>query len=152
MTSIAIMFHMLAAVIWVGGMFFAHFVLRQAAGAMADQDRLALWGRVFGQFFPWVWAAIVVLFATGYWMVATTFGGFGGMALYLKLMNGIGILMVLIYLHLWFAPYKRFRRALESGDPTTAAKPLGQIRLMVTANLFLGLVVVMIGASGRYWD
>jgi uncharacterized membrane protein len=151
MTSILIMLHVLAAVIWVGGMFFAHFVLRQAAGAMADQDRLALWGRVFGNFFPWVWASIAVLLVTGYMMVSTTFGGFGALTLYLKLMNGLGILMVLIYLHLWFAPYKRFRRALESGDPTTAAKPLGQIRLMVTINLFIGLVVVMIGASGRYW-
>ncbi len=152
MTSIAIMLHILAAVIWVGGMFFAHFVLRLAAGAMADQDRLALWGRVFGKFFPWVWAAIAVLLVTGYGMVFDRYGGLGALPLYLNLMHGLGVLMVLIYLHLWFAPYKRFRRALESGDPTTAAKPLGQIRLMVTANLFLGLVVVMIGASGRYWN
>jgi len=107
MTSIAIMLHMLAAVIWVGGMFFAHFVLRLAAGAMADQDRLA-------HFFPWVWAAIAVLLVTGYGLVFGRYSGLGALPLYLNLMHGLGVLMVLIYLHLWFAPYKRFRRALET--------------------------------------
>ena len=151
MNSIAIALHSLAAVIWVGGMFFAIYVLRLTAGGLSDQDRLALWSRVFGQFFLWVWGSIAVLIVTGYWMVFATFGGLSGLPLYLKLMNGIGVLMVLICLHLWFAPFKRFRRAVDAGDMEAAGKPLNQIRLIVTTNLFLGLLVVMIGASGRYW-
>ena len=29
------------------------------------------------------------------------------------LMHGVGWIMIAIYLHLWFAPYKRFKLALE---------------------------------------
>src|SRR5680860_621195 len=58
-----------AAVVWVGGMFFAYVVLRPAAGALAPETRLELWHRVFGRFFPWVWLSIVVLLASGYGMI-----------------------------------------------------------------------------------
>jgi uncharacterized membrane protein len=66
-------------------------------------------------------------------------------------MHGIGWLMVLIYLHLWFAPYKRFKAALDAGEPPKAAASLNQIRWIVTTNLALGLINAVIGASGRYW-
>ena len=45
--------HLLAAVIWVGGMFFAYMVLRPSAGLLEPAARLPLWQRVFGHFFPW---------------------------------------------------------------------------------------------------
>jgi uncharacterized membrane protein len=66
-------------------------------------------------------------------------------------MMAIGILMVLIFLHLYFAPWKRFRAALAAGDNPAAAVQLNQIRSLVTINLILGLVTVAIGSSGRYW-
>jgi len=57
--------HIVAAVIWVGGMFFAYMVLRPSAGPLEPALRLPLWHRVFGRFFPWVWASIVALLASG---------------------------------------------------------------------------------------
>lgn len=149
--SVAIGLHILSAVVWVGGMFFAVEVLRPAIGALEPKDRLPLWGRVFAGFFPWVWAAVALLLVTGYWMIFQGWGGFAGLPLYLDVMQGIGWVMVLIYLHLWFAPYKRFREALAEGDTLTAARNLTQIRWIVTTNLVLGLVNAVVGASGRYW-
>jgi uncharacterized membrane protein len=64
---------------------------------------------------------------------------------------GIGILMMLIFLHLYFAPWKRFRVALDAGDNAAAAAQLNQIRILVTINLILGLLTAAIGASGRFW-
>jgi len=43
--------HLLAAIVWVGGMFFAHLVLRPAAMELEPAQRLALWLRVFDRFF-----------------------------------------------------------------------------------------------------
>lgn len=148
--SIAIALHILSAIVWVGGMFFALLVLRPAAGEMEGPARLALWGRVFARFFPWVWCAVALLLASGYWMIFDAYGGFGAMPIYLHLMHGIGWVMVLVYLHLWFAPYKRFKMALAAGDPPEAARRLNQIRWMVTANLALGLINAALGAAGRY--
>lgn len=150
--SIAIALHVLAAIVWIGGMFFALLVLRPASGKLEPGIRLPLWNCVFIRFFPWVWTAIALLIVSGYWMIFSGWGGFANLPLHIHLMQGIGWLMVLVYLHLWFAPYSRFRRAVADSDLQTAAKNLNQIRILVTVNLTLGLLIAIIGASGRYWQ
>jgi uncharacterized membrane protein len=147
----ALIVHVLSAVIWVGGMFFAHQVLRPAAATLDPGPRLVLWSRVLGRFFAWVIAAIVLLLASGYVMVFTIFGGFGKVGLHVNLMQGIGILMMLLFFHLYFAPWRRFRLAVGREDWAEGGRQLGQIRTIVTINLVLGLIVVAIGSSGRYW-
>jgi uncharacterized membrane protein len=143
--------HALAAVIWVGGMFFAYMILRPTAGPLDAHSRLALWRRVFGRFFPWVWASIIVLLATGYAMLFLRFGGFANAPLHIHVMQLTGIVMMLLFLHLFFAPWRRFSHAVEAGAFTEAAASLNQIRLIVATNLVLGLITVMVGASGRFW-
>ena len=149
--TIALAAHALAAAIWVGGMFFAYMALRPAAGPLPPAERLPLWQRSFARFFRWVWAAIAVLLATGYWIVFFEWGGFAAAGIHVHVMQALGILMMLLFLHLWFAPYGRFRRALGAGDLAGAAAQLDQIRRIVGINLLLGLVVIAIGASGRSW-
>jgi uncharacterized membrane protein len=143
--------HILAAVVWVGGMFFAHQMLRPAAAALEPPQRLPLWRRVFSRFFPVVWLSIAALLASGYAMVFGVFGGFAHLPLHIDLMQTIGIIMVLVFGHLYFAPWARFRRAVDAGDFAAGAQQLNQIRLIVGFNLVLGLIVVVIGATGRYW-
>jgi len=150
--SIALILHILSAVIWVGGMFFALVVLRPATGPLDAAARLGLWLRVFDRFFAWVLAAIVVLLLSGFAMIFSLFGGFVGLRLYVDLMMLIGIVMMMLFLHLYFAPWKRFRAAMTAGDSAAAAAQLSQIRIIVTINLILGLVTVAIGSSGRYWS
>ncbi len=149
--TILVTLHVLAAVIWVGGMFFAYMVLRQSAGPLEPAVRLALWHRVFRRFFPWVWASIVLLLVSGYAMIFLYLGGFAGAGLHVHLMQGTGILMMLLFLHLFFVPWRRFRHAFERETFPEAAKALDQIRRIVAINLVLGLVTVMVGASGRFW-
>jgi uncharacterized membrane protein len=145
---VGIALHTLAAVIWVGGMFFAYLVLRPSAGALEPAIRLPLWERVFSRFFPWVWFSIAVLLASGFSMI---FMGLEAVGIYVDAMMGVGIVMMAIYAHLYFAPWKRFRRAVAAGDWPGAAKELGQIRRIVAVNLTLGLITVLIGAGGRYF-
>ena len=57
----AISLHVLAAIVWIGGMFFALLVLRPSAGPLEPPDRLALWRRVFARFFAWVWISLALL-------------------------------------------------------------------------------------------
>src|SRR5215831_4598180 len=129
--AIALILHILSAVVWVGGMFFALVVLRPATGPLDPPGRLALWQRVFDGFFPWVIAAIVLLLASGFAMVFAVFGGFAGVGLYVQLMMGLGILMMLLFFHLYFAPWRRFRAALTAGGTEEAARQLNQIRIIV---------------------
>ena len=149
--TVSLILHTLSAVVWVGGMFFAHQVLRPAAVILEPGPRLTLWSRALGRFFAWVFAAIVLLLLTGYAMVFGVYAGFGDVGLHIHLMQGIGILMVLLFLHLYFAPWRRFRTAVARQDWAEGGRQLAQIRTIVTINLVLGLIVVAIGSSGRYW-
>ena len=149
--AVALILHTLSAVVWVGGMFFAHQVLRPASTPLDPRPRLLLWSRVLGRFFAWVIAAIILLLASGYTVVFAVFGGFVKVGLYVNLMQGIGILMMLLFFHLYFAPWRRFRLAVAREDWAEGGRQLGQIRMIVTINLVLGLVVVAIASSGPYW-
>jgi len=149
--ALLIALHVLAAVIWVGGMFFAYMMLRPSAGPLETEARFALWHRVFRRFFPWAWSSIVLLLASGYGMIFLYFGGFAGAGLYIHVMQGIGIVMILLFLHLFFGPWRRFSDAVERKDFREAAERLGQIRRIVAGNLVLGLLTIVVGASGRFW-
>jgi uncharacterized membrane protein len=149
---LGLLIHILAAVIWVGGMFFAHVMLRPALRALEPAQRVALWRRVFARFFPAIWVAIIALLGSGYGMVLLAMGGFARVGLHVQIMQGIGIIMMLAFGHLYFAPWRRFRRFVDAGDVAAAAAQLTQIRAIVTLNLVLGLIVVVVGATGRYWS
>jgi uncharacterized membrane protein len=126
-------------------------VLRPYAGALEPPSRLALWHGVFARFFPWVWASIAALLISGYGMVFLAMGGFAGAGVHVHVMNLTGLIMIALFLHLYFAPWRRLKRAVEAGDHADAARHLGQIRMIVAINLGLGLLTSVIGASGRYW-
>jgi uncharacterized membrane protein len=149
--ALLIALHVLAVVVWVGGMFFAYMVLRPSAGPLPSETRLALWHRVFRRFFPWVWSSIFVLLASGYGMMFLSFGGFAGARLYIQVMQGIGIVMMLVFMHLFFGPWRRFSAAVDGKHFAQAAEQLNQIRRIVADNLVLGLVTIIVGASGRFW-
>jgi uncharacterized membrane protein len=149
--TILVSLHILAAVVWVGGMFFAYSVLRPSTGPLPPAERLALWHRTLRRFFLWVWASIIVLLVSGYGMLFGYSGGFGGASLHVHLMQATGIFMMLLFLHLFFATWRRFCHALEEKDIPQAAESLDQIRRIVGMNLMLGLLTVIVGASGRFW-
>jgi uncharacterized membrane protein len=149
--ALLITLHVFAAVVWVGGMFFAYMVLRPSAGSLEPAARLALWRRVLGRFFPWVWASIALLLMSGYSMLFHAFGGIAGAPLHILIMQGIGIVMMLLFLYLFFVPWRRFGLAIDRAAFPEAAKELNQIRLIVAINLALGLLTVAAGATGRFW-
>jgi len=149
--AVSLALHALAAVVWVGGMFFAYVALRPAAGALAPGERLPLWRRTFARFFVAVWVSVVLLLVTGYLMIFAYLGGFGGAGIHVHVMHLIGIVMILLFLHLYFAPWRRLRRRLDGEDLEGAAAELDRIRRIVAVNLALGLITVAIGSSGRYW-
>lgn len=149
--GIALLLHLLAAVVWVGGMFFAYVALRPVAAAQLEPPaRLTLWAGVFKVFFPWVFAAIVTLLLTGYWMVLSFFGGFDEVGMHVHLMMWAGYVMILLFFHVFFAPFKRLKRAVAAADWPAGAKSLAQIRVLIGINLSIGLVVVAIASGGRY--
>ncbi len=147
----AITLHILAAVVWVGGMFFAYMALRPVAASLLEPPlRLPLWSQTFARFFPWVWAAVLLLPLTGYWMILGPFEGFANTGGHIHLMQLTGWAMIAIFLHLYFVPYRRLQRAVAAADWPEGAKQLAQIRRLVGINLILGIITVVIATGGAY--
>jgi len=149
--ALAITFHVLSAVLWVGGMFFAYICLRPAAGGLEPPHRLALWRGVFDRFLPWVWAAVIVLMASGYFLVYELYDGFDIAGQPVMIMHAIAWVMTVLFWVLYFGPYRALGRALDGGDIAAAAAALGRIRRIIAINLPLGLITVAIGSSGPFW-
>lgn len=143
--------HVLGAVIWVGGMFFAYVCLRPSVGALQPPQRCSLWNAVLGRFFLAVWIAVLTLIASGYAMLFGVYGSMGSVDAHVNVMQGLGWLMVLLFAHVYFAPFARLRRAVEAQDWPDAGAQIARIRPIVAINLVLGLAISAIAASGRWW-
>lgn len=149
---VAITLHILSAVVWVGGMFFAYMALRPVAASLLEPPlRLPLWSKTFARFFPWVWATVILLPASGYWMIFETFEGMQNVGLHVHIMHVIGIAMIAIYLHVFFAPYQRMNRAIDARDFPAAGIQLAVIRRLIGINLTLGLITIIFATGGAYW-
>jgi uncharacterized membrane protein len=149
--TIPLAVHILATVVWVGGMFAAYVCLRPAAGALEGPHRLTLWRGFFAKFFVWVWISVAALLGSGFFMIATTFGGFGKAPFYVNLMQTLGLVMVALFFFLFHSPWLKFKRAVDEQKWDIAGRELTRIRDVVRVNLVLGLIVTVIGGTGRFW-
>ena len=142
--------HVLAILVWVGGMVFAHFFLRPAAAALEPPVRLRLMQEVLRRFFAVVVVASLTALFTGIWMigrVAKTVvqsGGSFDMPLDWTVMSVLGVVMVLIFGHIRFALYKRLERAVRASDWAAGGVAMNGIRRWVAINMGLGLLIVVI--------
>ena len=142
--------HVLAIVVWIGGMVFAHFFLRPALAQLEPPQRLRLMHEVLGRFFKAVLVAALLTLASGVWMLGRVAkqvvqsGGSFEMPLAWTVMAVLGVAMVAIFMHIRFALYKRLDRALVAADWPAGAAALGQIRTWVSVNLALGVVVLVV--------
>lgn len=147
--SVPMALHFLTALIWVGGMFFAHMVLRPTATELLEPpQRLPFMLKIFDRFFPWVWLSLIVLLVSGYWMFLGVYKA--QVAIQIHIMSGVGLLMAIIFAFIYFAPYKKMSASVEAGDMPQAANSLALIRKLILVNLILGLVISVLAIGGRY--
>jgi uncharacterized membrane protein len=147
MTAFAAVYtlHLLAALIWVGGMFFAWMILRPAAvGVLEAPARLSLWAEVFRRFFQWVWLAVLLLPVSGMGLLHLRFAGFETAPRYVHIMIGLYIAMLALFLRIQFLQLPELRRAIAAQDWPNGGAALGRIRRLVGINLLIGLALVAI--------
>ena len=150
MTAFALAYslHVLAALIWVGGMFFAWMILRPAAvTALEGPARLKLWVEVFQRFFVWVWIAVVILPISGVGLLQMRFNGFETAPRYVQIMMGLYIVMVALFIRIQSLQLPELRKAVEAQAWAEGAAVMGRIRRLVGCNLIVGLVLVTIAAA-----
>jgi uncharacterized membrane protein len=132
--------HLLCAVVWVGGMFFAYVVLRPSMGAIEAPQRMLLHTRVFKKFFLVIWHAMPVILLSGGAMIALQWD-MATAPWQIQAMMGLGLVMSAVFLAIFFGPYRQFRRTT---DRNRMASSLDSIRKLIGVNLVLGLVTVIV--------
>jgi uncharacterized membrane protein len=132
--------HLLSAVLWVGGMFFAYVVLRPSLAAIEAPQRMLLHTQVFRRFFLVVWHVMPLIIITGFAMLGFI-GGIANAPWQIHTMLGLGLLMAAVFLAIFFGPYRQFRRTI---DRNRMASSLDNVRKLIGVNLILGLLTVIV--------
>jgi uncharacterized membrane protein len=141
MRSLFLFFHLAGAIFWMGGMAFMVMALRPALGTLQPPLRLPLVLAVLRRFFVVVAASVALLLATGVVLLlqaprGATPTGWNAMA-------GLGVLMMLVFGHIFFGPWRRLKQAVAAQDWAEGGKRMNQIALLVKFNLTLGWVAIV---------
>lgn len=140
MHGLLLFVHLVAVVVWIGGMFFAVMCLHPSLAALAGRERAVLMSATLGRFLNYVILAIVAIWASGLGLVLAA--GLQRMPIGWHLMIGIAFLMTLIFAYLYLALFRPARRAIESSEMAVVPGLMGRIRAMVIANLVLGTCAI----------
>jgi uncharacterized membrane protein len=153
--SMAVMFdallrtvHVLAVVLWVGGMAFAHFFLRPALATLEPPQRLRLMHALLGRFLAAVAVAIGLIAASGLWLigraagVAAQGGGTFTWPPDWAVMTAVGTLMIALFGYIRTVLFARLARAVSASDWPAGGAALLHIRRWVGINLALGVGLI----------
>ncbi|WP_089952263.1 CopD family protein [Limnohabitans sp. 2KL-3] len=134
--------HLGAGIVWLGGMALVILALRPVAIQLLQApERLRLMSDVLSRFFFMVWISIALILASGFWMLSMADMKLAPTGWHA--MSALGLLMCLIFAHIWFAPFRRLKAAVATSDWPAAGKALGQIHPLVLTNFALGWLAVL---------
>ena len=128
-------------------MAFILFAMRPAALALLQPPiRPQFLLATLRRFFPLVWLSIAVILVTG--LIIMLQVGFAQSPYGWHAMFGIGLVMMAVFAHIFFAPFKRARRAAALQDWPAAGRALEQIHPLVVLNFTLGWIAI---AAVLFW-
>ncbi len=135
-------FHLAAGIVWLGGMALVILALRPVAiQQLQPPDRLRLMSAVLCRFFNMVWLSIALILTSGFWILSVSDMHLAPRGWHA--MSVLGVLMCLIFAHIWFSPFRRLKIAVTQSNWPDAAVSLQQIHPLVLTNFALGWVAVL---------
>ena len=141
-------FHLLAVVVWVGGMAFTLFCLRPAARVLEPPARVTLMHAAMKRFITVAGVAIALVFVCGAamvglsWSAASRAGLPFNMPLDWYTMIAVFFVMLAVFIHIRSVLFRRLEAAVGAGRWSDGADALGAIRWEVSLNLVLGTFVI----------
>lgn len=146
--QLLLLLHLLGAIAWIGGMFFAHYCLRPAAIETLDPpQRLPLMAATFARFLRYMAFAVAGILATGMIMLAQT--GFAAAPVGWHVMLASGLVMAAVFAYIYAVLFPKLRASCEAAAWPAAAQTLNGMRRLVVFNLMLGVVTVVAAISAR---
>ena len=133
--------HLLAMATWIGGAAFTVLVMRPSLGLLDNTQRNSVQLQTLTRYFRLVWHTMPLVLITGWLMLAFPLGGFNNPDWHVQTMQGLGVVIALLFLYAYFKPLRKVRRAIR---PQPA--DFDRVRSLVSTNLYLGVLVVVIAS------
>lgn len=147
--QLSVIVHLLAAMAWVGGMFFAYFCLRPAAAqVLQPPQRLPLWAATFQRFLKYTAVAVVLILVTGLGMYMES--GARNAPVGWHIMMTLGFVMAAVFAYVYAILYPELGEHCAASAWPAAGKALNRIRQLVALNLALGVATVVAAISPRF--
>lgn len=151
-TGLVLAIHILAVIIWLGGLFFLAVVLGPSAESLDPAAVSSFWHRTLSRSLAWGRLSLVLIVATGVAMIFLVFGGYGNLPNIHRVNMAIGMPAIVLYGYVYLMPWRQFSRAAQNNDTALAAKKLRQVRMLLATILVLALLAAFMSALGRYYD
>jgi uncharacterized membrane protein len=147
--GVFVLLHLLGAIAWAGGMWFAYFCLRPAAAEILDPPkRLPLWVATFERFFRYIAAAVVVIVISGFTMLIQA--GLRAAPVGWLVMTALGLVMTMVFSYVYLILFPKLRTHCVASAWPNAAIVMNDIRRLVAINLMLALGTVVAAVFARY--
>ncbi len=143
--GVVLAFHLLAMAVWVGGLAYAIFIIRPSLTLLDQTPRMNVHMQTIRRFLRLVWHIMPISLVTGWAMVLGEEGGFAHAPWYVNAMQGLGLLMTIVFVYIVFGPFRRLRRAIR---PTAAM--LDSVRGLLITDLALGAATVLVACLGHF--
>lgn len=142
--------HLLSLFVWIGGMIFSHYFLRKPLATLPAAQRFPFAHHVLNRFFTAVSVSTVLVLLTGLWMIGRIAKQSSRSSVTFEMpwswtvMATLGIIMILIFVYIRAALFRRLTRAVKASDWTAASSALAAIRQWVVVNLWLGILTTVV--------
>jgi uncharacterized membrane protein len=139
--------HLLAVIVWVGGMAFVLFCLRPAARVLEPAPRVTQIHAAIRRFIAVVIVAVAVIFVSGAAMIAIAWStsARAGLAFNMPLnwytMVAVFFVMLAVFVHIRSVLFRRLDTAVREQRWADGAAVLGAFRWEISINLVLGAFV-----------
>ena len=133
--------HLLGMAVWVGGSASMLFVLRPSLNLLDQTQRVSVDLQSLRRFLRLVWHVMPIVLLTGWAMEIFREGGFANADWRINVMQGLGILMALVFAYVYFVPFRKARRALR---PKPAM--FETIRSLIATMLVIGVAIVLVAS------
>jgi uncharacterized membrane protein len=158
LSVIADWLHLLATVVWIGGMAFNVWVLRPSLTSVDPSRRIKLGSAVLNRFIYLAWACIATLISTGIFIARPRGGAIYGFVMTAKHMTVLAMVLIVAVISFVLFPKSRAfvskinaetreTPSLSSTEPPPELRKVqGQMVLLVKLNLTLGVLVLLFTA------
>ncbi|NVN05931.1 hypothetical protein HW509_10035 [Asaia spathodeae] len=140
--SVILALHLLCMAYWIGGGLYAAIVSRSTVALLEPAQRQNVQIQLIARYFRALLHIVPTALVTG-WLLVLHMGGFGAMSPPINIMQGLALIMALIFLSAYFGPFQSLRRAIRP-QPALFAK----VRLRVILMVAVGVLTVFCAAMG----